>query len=218
MPVLLILLCAGGVACLAPLAAYVTWVAGLNRRDRPSVIPGTWDFVALLAGLAGFLIVGGGLLVSGMQSNAQLVLRGNAKQADAAMAGERFAWAATAGGYMLAVGAAAGFGLLSRSRALAVYNIDRPRAEAAISAALAGLDLRFRRVGDLWAEGGNGIVELETFDGLRHATVWVLADDRRKGQEIETAVRKHLLTSPAADNPAAVWLSSASVCLAFAVF
>src|SRR5262245_15833948 len=69
-----------GVFCLTPLAMYLLWLAAVNRRDRPTVVSGVWDFIALVAGLSGFLIFGAPIAVLALQSNARYGLRGNFEQ------------------------------------------------------------------------------------------------------------------------------------------
>ena len=215
---LVVLICLGGVACLTPLAIYLWWVAGLNRRRRPVVVPAAWDFVALLAGLSGFLLFGGGVLVALAQSNARVVFRGNAERFQSAIDAEWRAWAVVASAYLLLMVGGIGLALLVRARGLAVYNIDRGRADAAVDAALADLGIPATRAGDLWSRAGAELVEVRAFDGFRHVTVWLAADDLRLRQDIERAVRGRLASTAGADNPIVPYLSSAATTVGCSAF
>lgn len=211
--VLVILLCTAGIACLAPLSLYLAWVSAMNRRDRPTVVDGGWDFASLVLGLSGVLVFGGALLVATLQSNALLLFRGNWKQVNEALASERMIWAITAGGYLLLVAAFAGIGILSRSKSLAVYNIDRLRAETGISEAIESIGLTAKRSGTLWLYGDE-LIQIQPFEMFRHITIWILTEDPRLRQELDRALRQRLASIPSADeNPGAAWLTSATICI-----
>lgn len=47
------------IAFLVPLGLYLLFLGWINRQPRPVVVSGTWDFIGLLFGLSGFLLVGG---------------------------------------------------------------------------------------------------------------------------------------------------------------
>jgi hypothetical protein len=208
LPLLVILLC--GVFCLAPLALYLSWLGSINRRPRPTVVGGGWDFAWLLAGLSGFLVFGGGLLVAALQSNFRYAARGNWEQIRDAWGQERLAWGAVALGYLLAVGGLAVLVIVSRLRTLSVYNIDRPQAEAAIDAALADAGVPASRFGNVWSNG-RPVVAIDSFAGLRHATVRLVSPDPRVCEELERGLRQRLAAAPASDSPVAAWLYSAAI-------
>ena len=208
---LVVVLCVFGVLCLTPLALYLTWLGALNRRPRPTPVGGRWDFAALIAGLSGFILFGGGLLVGALQSNARLALRWNEKQFQSAFEQERPAWAVTAGGYLLVVAGGVVLGMVSRSRMLSVYNIDREAAEAAVDAALADAGTPGTRFGDVWTAGGRAVVEIKSFHGFRHATLRLLYPEKRLGEEIMRGLHKRLAETPGADGPAAGVLLSLSI-------
>ncbi len=42
-----------------PITLYCTLLAGINRRSRPLIVSGVWDFVALLLACSGFLLAAG---------------------------------------------------------------------------------------------------------------------------------------------------------------
>jgi hypothetical protein len=215
-PAVVFCLCA--VFCLAPLTLYLAWLGRLNRRARPVVVGSGWDFAALLAGLSGFLVFGGGVLVAAVQSNFRGVVRGNWEQLADTWGQERVAWAAVALGYLLLLCGGVALVVLARARSLTVYNIDREQAEAAVGDVLAGLGLTYLRLGDLWSEGGRKLVAMDWFPGSRTATIQVVCADPQFAEEVERGLRKRLLAAPpAAASPAAAWLYSAATASATVV-
>jgi hypothetical protein len=206
---LVILICIGGIVCLTPLALYLAWLGALNRCNRPVIVPGCWDFIALLAGLSGFLFFGGGLLLAVLQSNVRVLFRGNVEQMESIAASEWYAWASVAAAYLFALIGSVGIAVLSRSRAVSVYNLARDRAAIAIESALCDIGIPATRRGDLWSHD-TGLVEIQPFDGFRHVTVWLLTNDPRRRQEIERALRGRLATEHAPDNPVAPYLAAAA--------
>jgi hypothetical protein len=214
---LAVVFCLCAVFCLAPLTLYLAWLGRLNRRPRPVVVSSGWDFAALLAGLSGFLVFGGGVLVAAVQSNFRGVVRGNWEQLADTWGQERTAWAAVAVGYLLLLAGGVALVVLARARSLTVYGIDREQAEAAVGDVLAGLGLNVSRLGGLWSESGRGLVTIDWFPGFRNATLKVVCPDPQFASEIERGLRKRLLAAPPATNPAAAWLYSAAVASATVV-
>ena len=41
-----------------PVAIYLIWVGGISRHSRPSIVGGSWDFVALMFAGSGLVLVG----------------------------------------------------------------------------------------------------------------------------------------------------------------
>ena len=70
-------ICFCGVFCLIPLAMYLLYMARITRRDHPTPVSGAWDFAGLAVGLSGFIVFGGGLLLTLFQSNFRYWMRGN---------------------------------------------------------------------------------------------------------------------------------------------
>jgi hypothetical protein len=200
-----------GVLCLTPLALYMTWLGAVNRRPHPTALGGRWDLAALVAGLSGFILFGGALLVGTLQSNARLALRGNKEQFRSAFEQEKVAWALTAGGYLLVVGGWVTLGMLARSRMLSVYNIEREAAEEAVNAALADAGANGTRFGDVWTVDNRAAIEIKSFHALRHATLRFLHIDRRLGEEVMRGLYKRLADTPGAENPAAAYFVSLSI-------
>lgn len=200
--------------CLAPVSFYLCWLAGVNRRDRPTVIGGTWDFVAVLASLTGFLIVGGVLLLSLASSDARLFTGGNVDRLRMVFEQQWMTWLMLLVGYAALVGIAATVGAKGRKHWLAVYNLDADSAERVIDAALERSGLPAKREGNLWVEttpGGRRLVEAKTFHGTAHTTIRVVVPHDRQREEIERHLRSELAATETGPGPAAPWFTSAAV-------
>lgn len=213
----LVIACLTGVFCLAPLAVYLSWLASVNRRPRPTVLDARWDFAALLGGLSGFLLFGGGVLVAALQSNARIAGRGNWEQIREAWGQEQVVWGLIAGGYLLAVAVAATVALLSRRQSVTVYNIEREVIEAAVDDALAAVGQPAQRLGNEWAAGGRAVVRIEPLPGLRNMTVRFVTADPQLAAELDRDLRRRLADAPGADSAAAGWLVAVAVGLLVAV-
>jgi hypothetical protein len=213
-PSTVIAVCFGGLFCLAPASLYLCWLAAVNRRDRPVVTSGGWDFVRVLAALSGFLLVGGSILLGLVRNHPQLfpelfeALR-HANGFDklrATFETQWMWWMALFGGYFAVIGLAVLTGFRGRGRTLAVYNVDTSTAEAAVEYALAQAGLTAVRAGNVWADSRK-LVQLVPFHGARHATVRLLCPHPREREEIERHLRADLARAAAPDNPVAAWLS-----------
>lgn len=213
---LVVLVLASGVLCLTPVAMYLSWVGGLHRKPRPTVVGGGWDFAALLAGLSGLVLFGGGVLVAAFHSNVRYAARGNWEQLQAVWGQERVAWAAFALGYVVVVVGTVALVARSRQRSVAVYNLDRDRAEAAVSDVLADAGVNATRFGDVWSDG-RGVVAIDAFDALRHVTVRFVSPDPRLCEELDRGLRKRLATVPSADHRVAGLMYSAAVACSGAI-
>jgi len=206
----IVILCLCGVFCLAPLSLYLAWLATLNRRQQPTVFGGGWDFACLLAGLSGFLVFGGGLLVAGLQSNFRYAARGNFQAVRDAWGDEGHVWGLIALGYFAIVMGAVALVVVSRWRTLVVYNIDRDRAEMVIGDALAEVGVNATRFGNVWGEGA-GVVAIDAFQGLRNVSVKVTTPDPRLADELLRVLRKRLPEAMGAEDPIAGAISTTAV-------
>ncbi len=212
----ILVVCLAAVFCLAPLGLYLLWLAVVNRRPRPTIIRGNWDFALLLAGLSGFILVGGGLLLSLLQSNLRFWMRGNFEALRDAWGQEQLTWSLIVAGYAILVIGGSVLALLARRQTLFVYNMDPALLEATLAEACEELGRPVERRGNLWV-GGIPLFELEPF-AAGHAIVlrW-LSDDVRLFEEVERRLRETLPMLPSRDNPAARWLMTAAVASIFFV-
>lgn len=214
----ILIICLTGVFCAAPLALYLLWLTTLHRRNRATIISGTWDFAGLLAGLSGFVLFGGGLLLSLLQSNVRFWMRGNFEALRDAWGQEKVTWCLIAAAYLILVIGGAILTLLSRRRTLVVYNVDPGSFEVVLTEVFEQLGRSIERRGNLWV-GGVPLFELEPFVGGRTVTLRWLTDDARLFQEVERQIREAAPTLSGGESQPARWLISAAFgCVVFVVF
>jgi hypothetical protein len=205
-----LVVCLAGIFSLAPLALYLLWLAVLNKKRRPTVVPGGWDFAALCGGLSGFVLFGGGLVLSLLQSNVRYIFRGNIEGLRAAWGQEQVAWLAVAGGYLFVV---VGGGLLTlalRRRSLVVYNVEPGAFEAAVAEVFDHMGRAVTRKGNLWSSP-EPLFELDPFPAGKSVSLrWLGADDRLF-EEVARNLRPAVADLAPAVNPTARWLTSAAI-------
>ncbi len=222
---LLILLGTGCLVCLVPMALYFLYAAGLNGRTPPTLVPGPWDFTAVLLGLSGFLLLAGPLLLSFLDSHLRGYLYGNWSELKTIGRAEARAWSLMAGGYLLIVGAIVSFVIMLRRRVTAIYNVHAESVEAAVTSVLDERGFDWRR--------GTGRIEIATNRRLDPTTpanfAGELASVRIDGSpsaghallrwsgtsdgvrhEVEAGLPHHLTVHSPARSPVAGWLYTAA--------
>ena len=206
-PIKALALCFAGVFCLTPLAIYLLWLAGVNRRARPTAVSGTWDFIAILAGLSGFLLLGAPIAVTALQSNARYWSRSNFEQLRSTWNQEKASWLLVAGGYVAFVATAVAVGTTRRKNSLAVYAVDHDGLARTINDEVTATFGPVSQTGYSWEPH----VRLEPFVGLGHALVRIPSPDAAKAIEFERRLRDVIpFVTPAAHTPAA-WIRIAAV-------
>jgi hypothetical protein len=206
----ILVVCLAAVVCLFPFALYLYWLSGVNRRPHPTVMTGSWDYTGLVLGLSGFVLFGGGLLLSLLQSNVRFLMRGNFEAVRAAWGQDRQSWAILAFLYALAVIGGVLLTLRSRRRTLVIYNVEPAVFEGALAEVFDNLGVPVERRGNLWV-GGVPLLELEPFAAGNTVTIRWLADDEHLFQEIERQLREAVSTVPSGENISAKWMMSGAV-------
>lgn len=206
----ILVVCLAGVFCLIPLAMYLTWLAQITRRDRPTVVSGAWDFAGLVVGLSGFILFGGGMVLSLLQSNFRFWMRGNFEALRAVWIQERVTWSLLAFFYLALVVGAVGLTLLARRRSLVVYNVEPAAFEALLTEVFEQLGRAVERRGKLWV-GGVPLFELDAFEGGRTVTLRWVSDDPRLFEDVSRQLREALATHPTAENGVTRWLMAGAV-------
>jgi hypothetical protein len=224
---LIILLGSGCLVCLTPLAIYLLYLAHLNGRPTPTLVPGPWDFGAVLLGLSGFLILAGPLVLTLVNS----VWRGYAFNgwAELRVMVEREAAAGSlmAVGYLLVVGAGIAWLVRARRPVTAAYNVAAATVEPTLVEVVERLGYPWRR-----AEGRIEIdtrkpvdpatpprffphelaaVKVSAFPATGHATLRWAGEYEGVRPEIEAALPGALPPRAVRKNPVAGWLSLAAV-------
>lgn len=202
-------LAAGGILCFTPLTLYLFWLAAINRGERPVVVSGVWDFVALLSGIGGFILCAG-FLLSLTATNANVFRRGGFAGLQNAWANAQLASAITPLAYLLLVGGSSYLTLRSRRNSLAVYNVHPPAVDEVIGRALVRLGLDAKRLGNLWSDH-RPLVETSAFSVFSHVTIKLLLPDPRLRDEMERDLRANLPRVSVGENLGGPWLTTASV-------
>jgi hypothetical protein len=199
-----------GAFCLAPLAIYLLWLVQITRRERPTIISGTWDFAVLLIGLSGFLLFGGGLLLSLLQSNFRYWMRGNFESWRAAWGQEWLTWMLLALAYILFVVGMISMTLLARRRSLVIYNVDLPMFESTLSEVFEHLSRPVERRGNVWFSSVP-LFELDRFPRGRTVTLRWLSDDHLLYQDVERMLRETVRSLYTEENAVTQWIMTAAV-------
>jgi hypothetical protein len=137
-----------------PLAVYLLILGAVNRRRRPVLVWGVWDFVGVLFAASGFLLFGGPAVLSSLNERWRLFwLFGQSGVRTTAADGAWQFWIFLSLLYFaLVVGGSAYF--LWRHRHLtSIYNAERPQVEQAILQVCAALHLDPVRSGDMFLFG-----------------------------------------------------------------
>lgn len=209
-PAQFISICFFGLFCLAPVSFYLCWLAAVNRREKPTVISGQWDFAAVFLSLSGFLLAGGVLLLSLASGDGGLFTGGNFDRLRDVWERQWMAWLLLLVGYAALVGVAAAAGAGGRRNSLAVYNLDAEMAGRVIDSALERSGLTARREGNLWADDRR-LVEAKTFHGTAHTTIRILCPHTRQREEIERHLRSELDAVETGPGASAPWFTSLAV-------
>jgi hypothetical protein len=203
----ILVVCLSGVCCLTPLTVYLFGLALVNRRERSTIISGPWDFAWLISGLSGFILFGGGLVLSLLQSNFRYWMRGNFEAFRGAWASEKSSWLFLAAIYVLIVLLAVVLTLILRRRSLVIYNVEPSELEHTLAQAFERLGKPLERKGNAWM-CGEPVFELDRFEQGRTATLRWLSNDRVLFQEIERLLRESSTGLAPDENPAARWIMS----------
>jgi hypothetical protein len=209
------LMCMGGIVCLTPLAVYLVYVVTMNRRPRPSVVDGVWDFVGVLAGLAGFLFCLG-VVLGGVATDARIVTGGRAERIPDGMPWQSTYWLATTAVYSAVVLGLVVRGVRSRRWTLQVLNADLATVEGCVADAFAARNVDVDRRGWDWHVGGKPVLHVQHFESFRSTTL-LFADAEIRGA-VERHLREQMPKQPAAaDNPAVAWVNTVLTCSVVAV-
>lgn len=207
-----LLICVAAIICLVPLAVYLRFVAALGQRQRATVISGVWDFAGLAAGLSGFLIFGGVLLLALLQSRFRAGMQGGFAALRAGWEQQATTWSVLAGLYILAVVAWFSLVSLSRRRSWVIYNVVPAAVEECVSQALSQLGVVAQRRGNVWYRDQEALCEMEGFGRGYTVTLWWLHPDRTFYEEMDRILRNRAskLDTPA-ENEASLWLRITSL-------
>ena len=161
-----------------PVAIYLIWVGGISRQSRPSVVGGSWDFVALMFAGSGLVLAGlPAVITSIYETWRRYWLTGEGPIPFASLEGSRWFWIAVWIAYFVMVLVLA-FILIYRRRCwTCFYNVDPQTFDSAIADALNQSGFQYRKFGNLYIllnpeNGVEEIMEVEAFSFLRHGTIF----------------------------------------------
>lgn len=224
MDAIIILIGSGSLVCLLPLAIYLLYLASLNSRTPPTLVPGPWDFGAVLLGLSGFLLLAGPLFLTLLLSQMRARVFGNWAELKAVGWREAQAWSLMAAGYVILLAAFISLLLRARRRVTAVYNVSAATVEASLAGVLDDLGYPWRR-----AAGGVEIgltkltdpdrpfpletatVRVDPFRSAGHATLRWGGQWEVVRREVEAVLPAALQPHAVGRNPMAGWLFTAAV-------
>ncbi|MCS6865355.1 MAG: hypothetical protein NZS48_09880 [Gemmata sp.] len=201
-----------GLVCSIPLAMYLFWLANLTRRDRPTLLNGPQDFAALVAGLSGYILAGGGLLLTLLQTNFRYWMRGNMEALREVWIQEKMSWILLVVAYLLAVVGTIVVTYLGRRYSLVIYNIEPAVFEGVLREVFDHLGRPLERQGRRWSSG-TPLCELDEFDGGRTVTLRWISPDLTLFHEVSRHLRAALAAQPARENPASHWLVTGAVAM-----
>lgn len=193
--------------CLTPLAFYMCWLSMVHKKDRPTVVHGAWDGVGAVAACGGFLLIGGFILLSILNSDPRLFLRGSIKELQEMWAAQHLVWLLVLVGYIAAIAGAILITVRGRSHELSVYNIDAEAAGGAIEEALDRAVIQATRRGNQWV-AGKSIVRLKPFLGLNHASISIESPSPNERDDVERHLRMSLAGAAGASVSIAGWFSA----------
>jgi hypothetical protein len=143
------------VLLLPPLAVYLVALGWINRRPRPVLMAGTWEFVGVLFALSGFLLFGGPAFLGSLDEQSRWFwLLGELESGKAAGGAGWAVWIAARLAYFLLVAGVAAFVLWRSRRLTSLYNVDARLTIPAVEQALSRLGLNALRAGDSFLIGG----------------------------------------------------------------
>ena len=216
------------VAFLLPLALYFLALAWVNRRPRPVVVAGTWDFVGVLFAMSGFLLVGGPAMLSSLSERWRTVwLLGETSSLPAGLDRYREIWLLVAVGYFSFVVVVSGIVLARRRRLTCVYNVDPPDVEAALDDACRRLGLAPVRSGSLYLFGftsdsasatprpdePHAILEVDSSAALHNVSLQWEPHDSPLRSAVEAELRERLARTPAPEGEISAWFNLAGTAL-----
>ena len=208
------------VAFLLPLALYFLALAWVNRRPRPVVVAGTWDFVGVLFAVSGFLLFGGPAVLSSLSERWRTVwLLGETSPLPAGLDRYREVWLLVAAAYFLLVVVGSAVVLAGRRRLTCVYNVDPADVEATLDDACRRLGLTPLRSGSLYLfrfasdptsptprpGEPHVILEVDSSAALQNVSLRWEPHDSPLRAAVEAELRERLARTPAPNHEVSAW-------------
>ncbi|MFQ3651389.1 MAG: hypothetical protein SNJ75_13750 [Gemmataceae bacterium] len=204
------------VGFLLPLGVYLLVLGRVNQRYRPLAVSGVWDAITLLAGLSGFFLLAGPVVLTSLQERwRRLWIMGDRSVLES-LDLYRPGWILAALGYFLAVVALAAW-IVWRSRHLTVvYNLEtedindlflQACQRAGIVAEVVPGGFRLTGCGP----SPSGHVRIERMDALKNVTLHWSAEALPLREPVEQALNGVLAEYQTPDHWAGLWITLAGL-------
>jgi hypothetical protein len=210
------LLLIGTFVCLFPLMLYCLFLAGLNNRPRPTLVPGAWDFAMVLLATAGFWMIGGPVVLAGLREQTKhLLLRGSFATIRDHLHVHNWPWALLWAGYFVLVVVGAAWVLRRRRAVTVLYHIDGESAHGAIEAALARIGWSWARQNNAYVIDGKGraVLEVTVAPTLRTVALRWLPGGEWSHEPFDAALTEVLADYVSEENPVVGWLLTVAIVL-----
>jgi len=161
-----------------PVAIYLIWVGGISRQSRPSIVGGSWDFVALMFAGSGLVLVGlPAVITSIYETWRRYWLTGEGPIPFASLEGSRWFWLFIWMAYFVMVLILSFILIYRRGCWTYFYNVDPLAFDSAIAHALEQSGFQYRKFGNLYIlhnpdDGVEEIMEVEAFTFFRHGSIF----------------------------------------------
>lgn len=224
----LIFIGSGSLVCLMPLAVYLLYLSYLNGRPTPVMVPGPWDFAAVLMGLSGFVLLLGPLLITLLHSTWRAHALGGWATLKSISSREAVAGSLMAVGYLIILSSGIVFLLRSRRKVTAIYNVAAAAVESSLIGVLEEHGYPWRRhegkieIGVKKAAEPpepaarffpheTATVRVDTFAALGHANLKWGGAWRNVRPEVEAALLPTLPAYSGHRNPISGWMFTAAI-------
>ncbi len=198
--------------CVAPIAFYFCWLATVHRKKHPSVVNGVWDTLVVVLACAGFLVVGGLVLLGLLQNDPRLLLIGSMQDFTSVWERQWLAWLISLFGYLLLIVAGVTLTLRGRAKSVSVYHVESNQLLDAINSTFAQLDWApGERVGDTWLSP-RGKVMMQTANGMRYSTIKIETTPTEQ-QAFFRVLRQQIEFMTSSESPVVGWCTTTALSL-----
>jgi len=160
-----------------PVAIYLIWVGGISRHSRPSIVGGSWDFVALMFAGSGLVLVGlPAVITSIYETWRRYWLTGEGPIPYSSLEGSRWFWLFIWLVYFVITLSISAILIYRKRSWTCFYNVDPEVFDSAIVGALEQSGCQYRKFGNLYIlhnphDDTEEKMEVEVFPFLKHGTI-----------------------------------------------
>jgi hypothetical protein len=208
--IILVTYCFAALLCLIPLSFYLSWLTLVNKRAMPTLIAGTWDFARTVAGLAGFILIGGLFVLELIQPESVVLVRGNFAQMQETLQQSYWKWLLTSFGFLTVVLGGFAWEFSRRRRSFSVYNIDPLDWEHVLARVLERLGGTMTRKGSMYVDQHGGQIEVIVSPGFHFVSVRMLKLSAEREADFPRILGEELRSVSSGDAPYARWFSALS--------